>query len=706
MPELSKEEKAPVRLGVNLDAKSTLAEMGARLEESYASGTSPWSDDETRRFYTDLLDLKDRVPASILGADKKDSGEKDENGGDNIADDEPGSSAENVLPQLSALLSRLPDMASVTLADETAVEFAFLANRPARARLTRTLAGVSEKRYDLVPYYARLAATLNQYMPDVGGGLVSILDTEFRSLQKRQKPRSQVSLRTKNALFLGELTKFGIVPDYIILHAVKSTIDDFSAPSIEVLGVLLETCGRYLLRTPATGEQMGVYLEQLQRKRMAQNLEPRLAMLLENAYYQTCPPERYTKVVKERTPMQLFVQHIFYTKLTKNNMQEIATLLRRLDWNDQPVRHELFKAFTKPWRLRHNQILVVADLVHGLYAYHGAFFVHVCDHMLEMVKQGMDMPRFSENQARRATIVYIGELFNARVLHLNVIVEQLWQLCLYGHPATGPSFDDGSKIDPPDEYLRLVLVCILLTTCAPALGKKVIHRFFYDILLALNALRLSKMKPIPVDVDAQVRQTALAIAGPKWMQTWWTNDVGEARERLAGALSSRACADKGEAEEGEDGDAEDKEEMVDHEDVEYDENKEIPRDEDDADEADEPEPTIDLDSEQRELDDELAKLMSETSTVPSAGAMSGSFLRTYAQSNAPRRTQGDNANGMGFSFLSRRGNKAQMHAVTLPQSSLIAQSTRKAQREEEEERQQLKQYVLAYRERAHDDDTL
>ena len=185
MPELVKENKAPARLGVNLEAKSALAEMGAKLEESYISGTSPWPDDEARRFYTDLVDLKERVPASVLGAESSGEIDKEKEGhpvnepvadaAESQEDDNTQGTLENALPQLSALLSHLPDMASQTSADETAVEFAFLASRPARTRLVRALSAVSEKRYDLVPYYSRLAATLSRYMPDVGAGLVSIV---------------------------------------------------------------------------------------------------------------------------------------------------------------------------------------------------------------------------------------------------------------------------------------------------------------------------------------------------------------------------------------------------------------------------------------------------------------------------------------------------------------------------------------------------
>lgn len=60
----------------------------------------------------------------------------------------------------------------------------------------------------------------------------------------------------QNIRFLGELTKFEITPSHSILHVFKVSLDDFSGSSIDNICVLLETCGRYLLRSPATTERM------------------------------------------------------------------------------------------------------------------------------------------------------------------------------------------------------------------------------------------------------------------------------------------------------------------------------------------------------------------------------------------------------------------------------------------------------------------
>lgn len=75
--------------------------------------------------------------------------------------------------QLAALLARLPDLSNRDAIDKVAVEFTFLNSKAARRRLVKVLTGVPRTRQDLIPYYARLIATLNRYMPDVGSTAVA-----------------------------------------------------------------------------------------------------------------------------------------------------------------------------------------------------------------------------------------------------------------------------------------------------------------------------------------------------------------------------------------------------------------------------------------------------------------------------------------------------------------------------------------------------
>ena len=60
---------------------------------------------------------------------------------------------------------------------------------------------------DLIPFYARLAATLTQVLDDMGPMLVDILVRDFR-FQVRKKDQVHVHSKIKNARFIGTLQKW------------------------------------------------------------------------------------------------------------------------------------------------------------------------------------------------------------------------------------------------------------------------------------------------------------------------------------------------------------------------------------------------------------------------------------------------------------------------------------------------------------------
>ena len=82
----------------------------------------------------------------------------------------------------------------------------------------------------------------------------------------------------------------------------KVCLDNFTGSNVENVAWSLEGCGRYLLRSDATGEPFAkmvraksipVYLvteslqlELMKRKQVMQHFDQRQTLLLENAYYQ------------------------------------------------------------------------------------------------------------------------------------------------------------------------------------------------------------------------------------------------------------------------------------------------------------------------------------------------------------------------------------------------------------------------------------
>jgi regulator of nonsense transcripts 2 len=201
-------------------------------EAAFAALGGKWEDEEERRFFEDIQDLREVVPKSILGieesteaikeanesdsdakknaedeevkrlreelegleasggalqangkADTHDSASEDED--DDVATPTPSTPKEGsrpstptIAPQgpsqlLTALLARLPDCTNRSLIDQAAVEFAFLNSKAARKRLVKFLTQIPKTRTDLLPHYSRLVSTLNKYMPGIGTELVA-----------------------------------------------------------------------------------------------------------------------------------------------------------------------------------------------------------------------------------------------------------------------------------------------------------------------------------------------------------------------------------------------------------------------------------------------------------------------------------------------------------------------------------------------------
>lgn len=316
-------------------------------------GAGIWEDEEERRFYENLADLKGKVPGILLEDGRKKKPETEEAVGkktdsaengetpkpvDTSADDQSTAIVNKTIgAQVDAIISRLPELMTKETADQTAIEFCFLNSKASRNRLIKALTDVPKNRGDLLPCWARLVATLGQYMPDIPKGVIDYLDAEFRSLQARKSKEFLAQVRIVNIRYLAELTKFGIVPEHTVFHCLKVCLDDFSKMNIQIICDLLENCGRYLLRNPETSPRMSSFMETLQRKKSVQHIGPAERMLIENAIYYVDPPERAAIQQKERTPLELFVRKLLYVDLSRRTVDKIARQIRRMHWEEAEV---------------------------------------------------------------------------------------------------------------------------------------------------------------------------------------------------------------------------------------------------------------------------------------------------------------------------------------------------------------------------------
>ncbi|KAI7854822.1 armadillo-type protein [Circinella umbellata] len=742
MPELPEEEGVTRVSIVSAGAANAFSET----KESLANGI--WEDEDARKFYEDLPDLNVLVPGVFLESNppkrttdgdeqEKETTEEEEIGDEDVDasdlvdqalnTDKDEESAANSMPsqlaQLDGLIARLPTLGNRDLIDSAAVEFCYMNSKNARKRLVKALLNVPRQRVDLLPYYSRLIAILSQYYPDISETVLAALDHEFKGLQKK-KTQDLLESRVKNIRLISELTKFRVVPAHTIFHVFKIALDDFTHQNIDIVCNLLETCGRYLLKSTETSVRMNNMLEVVMRKKNVQHMDNRQMLMIENAYYQANPPDRTAIVEKERSPMELYVRKLIYGDLNKKSLDRILKQLRKLHWKDEKIFKMVLKIFQKVWKIKYSNIHLLAILASGLHRHHSDFGVQLVDSLIEEIRIGLEQNIFKHNQRRIAVVKYLGELYNYRLIDSPLVFDTLYTIVTLGHEFGRPARERFCPMDAPNDFFRIRLCCTLLDTCGMCFDRGSSKRKLDYFLTFFQMYIFTKAKP-PMDVDFMVSDT-LEMLRPQMHIFASYEEANEAVDRmlleqLKSVQGSDGKVQEGGFEESEEESTSDEADDDDHlEDADRDEEEEDNTEEitqegvDDG--EDEEEDVVVLKTKQdqvsKEEDDEFER---EFSRMMNESMESRKFEKKSAVLDVPipmnlrgaqdRRTataqeKGNNQQDkMSFTLLTKKGNRQQTRTMEVPSDSILAVSTRTKQEAEREEQQQLKKLVLNYEER-------
>lgn len=397
---------------------------------------------------------------------------------------------------LDSLLQRLPGCVSRDLIDQLTVEFCYLNSKSARKKLVRALFNVPRTSLELLPYYSRMVATLSTCMKDVSSMLLQLLEEEFNFLINK-KDQMNIETKIRNIRFIGELCKFKMAPAGLIFSCLKACLDDFTHHNIDVACNLLETCGRFLYRSPETAVRMANMLEILMRLKNVKNLDPRHSTLVENAYYLCKPPEKSARVSKVRPPLHQYMRKLLFSDLDKSSIEHVLRQLRKLPWSEcEPY---LLKCFMKVHKGKYGQIHLIASLTAGLSRYHDDFAVGVVDEVLEEIRLGLELNEYGMQQRRIAHMRFLGELYNYEHVDSSVIFDTLYLILLFGH---GTAEQD--VLDPPEDCFRIRMIITLLETCGHYFGRGSSKRKLDRFLIHFQRYILSKgALPLDIEFDLQ-----------------------------------------------------------------------------------------------------------------------------------------------------------------------------------------------------------
>ncbi|KAL3469959.1 armadillo-type protein [Aspergillus californicus] len=702
-------------------------------------GAGIWEDEEERRFYENLVDLKGKVPAVLLDDGKKkkaEPGDSTRKRADDEAGPEPNTeqaeasatqssevaeaedqsmaiASKTVGAQVDALLAKLPDLQTKDQVDQLALDFCFLNSKASRNRLVRAVSDIPKGRIDLLPLYSRIVATLGQYMQDVPQGLITYLDEEFRSLQRRKSKEFLGQVRMSNIRYLAELTKFGVVPEHIIFHCFKVSLDDFSRMNIEIIGHLLENCGRYLFRNPDTSPRMASFLETLGRKKIVQHLGQQERMIIENAVYYVDPPQRPAIQQKERTPMESFIRKLIYLDMNKRNYTKVLKSVRKLHWEEPEVVTILERVFSKPAKVKYGNIHLLAILGSALYRYHQGFVIGIVDNVLEYITLGLEQNDFKFNQKRIAEAKYLGELYNYKMIDSPVVFDTLYRIVTFGHEGGTPMSGKINMMDLPDDFFRIRLICTLLDTCGHCFDRGSAKKKL-DFFLKFFQYYICTKDPMPMDIDFLVQDT-YSLTRPQWNLV---TDLDEASHIFGEAVAQNFKPQDSEKPEPE----EESESSASEDDLEEDgipEAEEEQESSDDAEVSPNGERNDDSESEEEQIfvtrqeeerdpeaeadfEREFEKMMSE-SVESRRFERKAVFDIPLPMKRSARETAADNMpspqptnNTMAFSLMTKKGSKQQTRTIDLPSDSTFAIAMRSQQQADREEQQRIKNLVLNY----------
>lgn len=455
--------------------------IGGNEDYIMQAGTDPWQDDDTRSFYTSLPDLKVFMPHYQIKETLKNKTETvtEEMLDEDLKEDDLSDSEEPTVPEtpdqeevpntnvsnryaLESFLNELPNCINRELIDNAAVDFVLNLNtKNNRKKLTRVLFSVARTRLDLLPFYSRFAAILYPVLPDVCIELCQMLKQDFK-YHVRKKDQINIESKIKVVRFIGELVKFGLYSKIEALYCLKVLLHDFKHHHIEMACNLWETCGRYLYCNPDTHQRTMIYLQQMMRKKTVSALDSRYVTQIENAFYFVCPPEVQAQPKEDEPPMHQFIRKILHEDLQKTNEEKILRLMRKINWDDPEISAIAIQHLAGGWRVRASARRVLARLTAELATWQEAVGSGVVDTVFEEIRVTLEDPHPRYNQRRIATVKYLGELYNYKLLDSRDVFTVLYSFITFGvtndHATVSP-------LDPPENLFRVKLVCALLSTC-------------------------------------------------------------------------------------------------------------------------------------------------------------------------------------------------------------------------------------------------
>lgn len=501
---------------IELDRGLKKRNAAAANENNSDVNASEWESDEQRRFYQDLLPIKESIPAVLLVEKPALENETD-------AEKKRREDQESKDFKVDALMNRLRrDCENAEKVDAFAVDFCYVATPGAKKRLAEELLSPPELTNmknnnnnnnamtenssnqqqnallmsPLVPFYARVLKLMSKVFPkDISYVVASKVLEKFFNLNTTiqttttPQPRSNVhsssqqqqqllKQKLQNVHYVSELIKFELIdPSAEAMQCLQILIENFERVNslnaaqngaVELMCAFVYRCGRFLCKSAKSKKRANTFLDIILRLKsiVSKYLDETQVALVDEAYYAARPREVFRTTKPPKPVLFEYVKYIFVEQMSADPSlakRQLAKVLKHCDqFDDVHLERYLIRRAIKHSQQKFDDAERVVRLMSKFSQNQkdvkkNELIVKFTDAALEEFRFGLEQNLSHMTQRRVSNARVIGELFSQRCLHAESIFSCLFLLLNNLEPFN----NDFDRKDP----IRVRVANVLLEKC-------------------------------------------------------------------------------------------------------------------------------------------------------------------------------------------------------------------------------------------------
>jgi regulator of nonsense transcripts 2 len=124
---------------------------------------------------------------------------------------------------------------------------------------------------------------------------------------------------------------------------------------------------------------------------------------------------------------------LLYSDLDKNNVERIAKIIFKFNWEDENTYKFLLKKFVQCYKVKYSNLNLLAYIAVEQARVNPKFGVNLIDAITEDIRIGLEQNLFRHNQRRVSQAKYLAELYNFKLINHNLVFTVLYFIINFGY---------------------------------------------------------------------------------------------------------------------------------------------------------------------------------------------------------------------------------------------------------------------------------